>query len=139
MTIRTATLVDIPAIQRVYSSAAAVTANEQNWEKLIQAGGVLIAEVNDEIIGFGGIDLASPEQIKWLYVDPQSQGAGVGTAILQELERLGWNAGYESLRLHANPPAIEFYRKHGYSELRPDEQIGHDHDGLEMIKYLPRL
>lgn len=136
MLIRRATLADNTAIHRVYLSAAGTSADapESDWEKLIAQGGVLVAEIGNEIIGFGGIDLTAIEQIKWLYVQPEHQGARVGAAILKEMERLGWESGHQSLRLHANPPAVDFYRRQGYEEVAAAEHIGHDHDGLEMMK-----
>ncbi|HXD33258.1 MAG TPA: GNAT family N-acetyltransferase [Pyrinomonadaceae bacterium] len=135
MIIRVANLDDIPFIHQVYLAAAGSDVPESNWEKLISEGGVLVAETDNDIIGFGGIDVTAVEQIKWLYVTPEIQGTGVGARILAEMEKLGWDSGHDSLRLHANPPAIEFYRRQGYEKVEAGQQIGHDHDGLEMIKY----
>ena len=136
MIIRLATIDDIAAIHRVYLAAAEDgDVSESNWIRLIGEGGMFVAETGNDIIGFGGIDVTAVEQIKWLYVKPELQRAGVGARILAELERRGWDSGHNSLRLHANPPAIEFYRRQGYEELEAGQQIGHDHDGLEMIKY----
>lgn len=134
--IRTASPEDKESIQEIYISAVgSLTASaEADWDPLIRAGGLLVAQEAGRIIGFGGLDVNAKEQLKWLYLLPQQQGAGVGSAILQRLEVIGWAAGLKSLRLHSAPGAVEFYRKHGYETVAEVEQIGHDHEGVEMVK-----
>lgn len=137
--IRNAGVEDKDAIQNIYLSAVGAQAatSEAPWEHLINAGGLLVAHVAERIIGFGGIDVTSREQLKWLYLLQQYQGAGVGSELLHRLEELGWKAGLKVLRLHSAPGAIEFYRRHGYKSVGPNELVGHDHDGLEMMKSSP--
>jgi GNAT superfamily N-acetyltransferase len=134
--IRTARVDDKESIQEIYVSAVGVEAgtDEAQWERLIQAGGLLVAHNAHRIIGFGGIDVNAREQVRWLYLLPPYQGAGIGSQLLRRLEEIGWKAGLNLLRLHSAPAAIEFYRRHGYEAVEPTELIGHDHDGLEMVK-----
>lgn len=132
--IRTATIEDKKSIQQIYRAVSGAHADETHWDQLIRAGGIVVAQTAAEIIGFGGIDVRAPEQMKWLYLLPQYQRSGIGSRILQRLERIGWDAGLNSIRLHSAPAAVEFYRKHGYAAVEPAEQIGHDHEGLEMVK-----
>jgi GNAT superfamily N-acetyltransferase len=129
--IRIATIADEEFVQQIYQS---FTGADGQWDQLIEDGGVVVAESAGQIIGFGGIDVKAAEQLKWLYLLPQSQRFGVGSQILQRLEQIGWDAGLSAIRLHAAPGADEFYRKHGYAEVESNDQIGHDHDGLEMMK-----
>jgi GNAT superfamily N-acetyltransferase len=138
--IRTARVDDKISIQKIYVSAVGVRAgsDEAQWNQLIQAGGLLIVHDAGRIIGFGGIDVKAREQVRWLYLLPQYQGAGIGSQLLQRLEEVGWKAGLNLLRLHSAPAAIEFYRRHGYKAVEPSELIGHDHDGLEMVKGPPK-
>ena len=134
--IRPARTEDRESIQQIYVSFVGPQANpDQNgWEQLIRAGGLLVSEAEGLIIGFGGIDLDAAEQLKWLYIVPRYQGAGLGSQLLQHLEKIGWEAGLSFLRLHAAPAAVEFYRKRGYRAVDEVELIGHDHEGVEMWK-----
>ena len=133
--IRLAHATDSTAIQRVYlETIAPLTTSMQDLDQLIDVGGLLVAVFADQIIGFGGIDVRAKEQLKWLYVLSHHQGAGVGSALLQQLEDIGWSAGLRSFRLHAAPASVSFYRRHGFAPVAATELLGHDHDGVEMVK-----
>jgi len=132
--VRLATAEDLESIQRVYSYVIGPpTGQERTWTRLISGGAMVVAEVDAQIAGFGGIDSDAVEQLKWLYVMPEYQGAGVGTELLKQLEEIGWSRGLDAIRLHAAPGAFLFYRKHGYREVQGDD-VSHDHDGITMIK-----
>lgn len=133
---RTAKAEDKESIQRIYESLVGSHASQDEtiWDRLIQAGCLLVAQAEGQIIGFGGIDLNASEQVKWLYLLPQYHGTGIGSKILRRLESIGWKAGCDSLRLHSAPQAVEFYRRQGYSEVAATEHLGHDHEGVEMVK-----
>jgi len=124
------------AIQGIYRAVVGPSADQEEarWDRLIEQGGVVVATEEGRIVGFGGIDVHALEQVKWLYLLPQHQGAGVGSEILQRLERIGWEAGLHALRVHSAPGAVNFYRKQGYRVLETAAQIGHDHEGVEMVK-----
>ena len=94
---------------------------------------MVVAEIDAQVAGFGGIDSDAVEQLKWLYVMPEYQGAGVGGEILKQLEEIGWSRGLTAIRLHAAPGAFLFYRKHGYREVERDD-VAHDHAGITMVK-----
>ena len=134
--IRTATTEDQESIQQIYISLVGLQANQNTacWEQLIRSGGLLVAQAEGVIVGFGGIDLQAAEQLKWLYVLPGYQGTGLGSRLLQHLEKIGWEARLSFLRLHAAPASVEFYRKRGYRAVEEGELIGHDHEGVEMWK-----
>src|SRR2546422_10818945 len=133
--IRNARAEDQDSIRQIYISAVGPQRRfNEHWEQLIQAGGLLVAEMDDCIIGFGGIDVSATEQLKWLYLLPQRQGAGIGSQLLRRLESIGWEAGLNSIRLHSAPGAVEFYRRHGYRPVIRAHEIGHDHEGVEMVK-----
>lgn len=123
-------------IQRIYHAVVGSHADqdEARWDRLIQQGGLLVAQAEGRIIGFGGIDVHAAEQVKWLYLLPQHQGAGIGSEILQRLESIGWEAGLEALRVHSAPEAVNFYRRHGYRLLETAALMEHDHEGVEMMK-----
>jgi GNAT superfamily N-acetyltransferase len=98
---------------------------------------MVVAAVEGEIAGFGGIDTNAVEQLKWLYVMPEFQGSGVGTQILKQLEEIGWSCGLSAIRLHAAPGASQFYQRHGYRVVEGDD-VPHDHAGIMMIRELPK-
>jgi len=89
-------------------------------------------------IGFGGIDFDATEQIRYVYVEPEYQQSGlcVGLRILRTLEAAARQKGIALLRLHSTPNAVGFYEKAGYSAVEPEDTIGHDHPGVEMVKNL---
>jgi GNAT superfamily N-acetyltransferase len=134
--IRRAGLEDRESVREVYASAAGGGAafDEAHLDRLIRDGGVLVAEDAAGVIGFGSIEVGAAEQIKWLYVLPGQRGGGVGSELLGRLETVGWEAGLTSIRLHAAPGAVGFYRRNGYREVAPEAEVGHDHDGAEMLK-----
>jgi GNAT superfamily N-acetyltransferase len=127
---------DKEAIQRIYDEVVGPQANqdEARWDRLIQQGGLVVATDEGRIVGFGGIDVDAAEQVKWLYLRPQHQGAGLGSEILRRLEGIGWEAGLDSLRVHSAPRAVNFYRRHGYRLVETEAQTEHDHEGVEMTK-----
>lgn len=133
--IRPAKVKDKEAIQRIYNSMIGPPpGQEEVWDRLIRDGGLLVASVDGQIIGFGRIDVDAVEQVKWLYLLPEFQGVGVGSKILERLEKIGWEAGLTALRLHSAPQAVEFYSRHGYRMVQDSQKLGHDHEGVEMIK-----
>jgi len=134
--IRIAQPEDKETIQRIYQAVVAphTDQDEARWDQLIQQGGLVVARAEDQIIGFGGIDVQAAEQVKWLYILAQHQRAGFGSEILERLESIGWEACLDSLRVHSAPGAVNFYRRHGYRLVEMAALMGHDHEGVEMIK-----
>ena len=134
VSLRLAIAEDLDSIQRLYSYVIGPpTGQERTWSRLISDGCLVVAEVSGQIAGFGGIDTNAVEQLKWLYVMPEFQGAGVGSELLKQLEAIGWARGLAAIRLHAAPGAFVFYRKHGYREVERDD-VAHDHEGIVMVK-----
>lgn len=130
---------DKEAIQRIYDAVVGPQANrnEACWDRLIQQGGLVVATEEGRIVGFAGIDVYAAEQVKWLYLLPQNQRAGLGSELLRRLESIGWEAGLDSLRVHSAPRAVNFYRRHGYKMVEAHEHTEHDHEGVEMTKARP--
>lgn len=123
-------------MREVYASAAGRGAafDEAHLDRLIRAGGVFVAEVAAGVVGFGSIEVGAAQHVRWLYALPGHRGVGVGSELLRRLEGAGWEAGLRSIRLHAAPGAVGFYRRNGYREAAPGEDVGHDHDGVGMVK-----
>jgi GNAT superfamily N-acetyltransferase len=129
---RAATPRDAGSVASIYTE---LTGSIANWSDAITNGTVLVAEVDGRLVGFGGSDLKTLTQLKWLYVLPEAQGLGIGSALLESLETMAKSAGLDSWRLHAAPDATGFYMRHGYSEVPIDERQRHDHEGMEMMKH----
>lgn len=71
----------------------------------------LVFEDDGLLVGVGAL---SGDEIRRLYVHPDAQGAGVGSALLTALEQAARAAGRTSLRLDASPSSVGFYVRHGY-------------------------
>jgi len=137
ITIRPASLNDADAIQRIYRAIITeTTRTDEHWEKIFRQGGMFIAEGEEMAIGFGGIDFGATEQIRYVYVIPEYQQSGlrVGFRILETLEEAARQRGIGLVRLHSTPNAVGFYEKAGYSAVKVEDTIGHDHPGVEMAK-----
>jgi ribosomal protein S18 acetylase RimI-like enzyme len=140
VTVRAATLKDVDAIWKIYQASTldAATRNDEYWEKLIRQRGMFIAELKQTAIGFGGIDIHATEQIRYVYVIPEYQGSDLrlGSRILDELEAAAREEGISFIRLHSTLNAVRFYEKAGYSAVKAEPAVVHDHPGLEMSKDL---
>src|SRR5215469_6219809 len=90
---------------------------------------VLVAVDNSQIVGVGNVDLRGAVPIIWkLYVLPQVQGSGVGSALMTALLN-SVPAGTRSVQLEyldGNERAAAFYAAKGFTELRrePPESPG---------------
>lgn len=87
----------------------------------IAAGNVLVAEVDDRIVGMAGLGEKDGVPVLWkLYVLPETQGSGVGSALMAAVfERLR-DQGADRLRLEyldGNDRAAAFYRAQGFREI----------------------
>jgi GNAT superfamily N-acetyltransferase len=65
---------------------------------------------------------------------PSFQKRGIGALILHKLEEIGLQSGFDELLLHADPQAVDFYKRAGYTAI--ENKIDHDHEGVQMIKTL---
>ncbi len=88
---------------------------------------VLVAVEDEDVIGVGNIDLRPEIPIIWiLYVLPNRQHAGVGSALLNNLlTHVPAHIGRVHLAyVDGNGPAAQFYARHGFSEIRrePNDQ-----------------
>lgn len=68
------------------------------------------------VVGFGAL---RGDEVAYLYAAPQAP-PGTGGALLRELERRAVVQGWPELRLTASLNALDFYKEHGYRELRRD-------------------
>ena len=97
--------------------------SEANVEFLINdsASACFVAERTGEIIGFTA---ACSATLLLLYVDPDASGQGVGTALLETVERRARASGYERITLDSTKTAQRFYQRMGYADdARPGRAV----------------
>ena len=58
-------------------------------------------------------------QVRFMAVDSEAQGHGLGSIILQECERKARSAGATSIVLNAREEVQGFYEKHGFAVVGP--------------------
>jgi putative acetyltransferase len=80
----------------------------------------IVVENGTEILGFGALRVPKNE-ITMVFVSPQHQRAGIGRALLAELESIARREDLKALQLQATGTAIEFYLKTGYQSDPPVE------------------
>lgn len=81
-------------------------------------GTTFVAVVDGTVVGYAsGIPEDDAYTLGSIYVHPDHQGAGVGSALLDRVEDAGAAAGYETLQLvvmAANDDSISFYESRGF-------------------------
>ena len=97
-----------------------------------------VAEVDGNIIGFGGI-LLKERVITAVYVDPAFGGRGTGSLILSELEAIARKSALNCLNLYSTLNAVSFYEAAGYRLEKSERyrlQEGRELECVLMIKNL---
>lgn len=123
---------DAERVARVHEAAARAAAaeayeNAGRWTRDREAADyqddlekdevkLFVAEAQGEIVGFGAADLTEGEVVAD-YVDPEYQDQGVGTALLNRLERELASTGHKQASLTASLNAESFYERRGYEAI----------------------
>ena len=80
---------------------------------------MMVALVNGEIIGAGS--LRNRNHLSLLFVDERFHRMGVGSSILKRLcDYLKTEAGERRMSLQASPYAVNFYKKQGFRQVKPE-------------------
>lgn len=95
----------------------------------IAAGGVVVAERNDQIVGVAQVDVSMTPPMVWkLYVDPALRGQGLGPRLLDAVRSLlppdATTVGIEHFT--ANVRAGHFYEREGFVVDRIEEAASGD-------------
>lgn len=100
---------------------------------------VMIYDDSNQVIGVGRLHAAtdSQGQIRYMAVATSHQGNGIGSLLLQELERIAKEKSFSSILLHARENALPFYLHHGYEQLEKSHLLFNSIQHFKMIKYLP--
>jgi len=84
-----------------------------------QSRTIISAKEGDRVLGYG-VFRKKNDTVVWissLYVDPESQGKGIGSSLLKEIEMFAkeYDCKVVALETHRDASwAINFYLKHGY-------------------------
>ncbi|PWH86727.1 GNAT family N-acetyltransferase [Brumimicrobium oceani] len=77
-----------------------------------------VAEMNDEIIGAGGINFEDEKKtgiISWDFIHPNHQGKGIGSKLLQHrLELLKSMQNIDTINVRTSQLTFMFYEKNGF-------------------------
>lgn len=135
MNIRAASADDVPALVELgaavvpatYDAALAEHTLVNWWSAAALSDSVdrlphWVAEDDDRVVGVANLGEHDGRPVMWkLYVHPEAQGRGVGSALLDEV--LSQVDGDLWLEVSAsNHSAAAFYRAHGFEEVRRDPQ-----------------
>jgi phosphinothricin acetyltransferase len=98
---------------------------------------VIIAEINDVVVGFGSFGIFRPWQAYQysvehsIYVDKKAQGKGIGKKLLGQLINLATQQKYKTMIAGVdatNKNSIEFHKKVGFVEVGIIKKVGHKFD-----------
>ncbi len=103
------------------------------------SGAFLVAYLDDEPVGCGGIKRLSDEaaELKRLYVAPKARKLRVARTLVTALEDAARRVGYRIVRLDTGdqqPAALELFRTSGYREI--DDYNGNPHASYWFEKLL---
>lgn len=103
----------------------------EDFDAVITGETVLVAKIEGHRAGFAGI-LDNDNFLHSLYVDPSFQGRGVGSALLEAVQRRFTSTG--ALKCLAyNQAALAFYQKHGWQH----EAVGESEQGKYVLMHFP--
>ncbi|QKY71264.1 GNAT family N-acetyltransferase [Lentibacillus sp. CBA3610] len=74
---------------------------------------MLVAEINDEIVGFGQLNLSNGE-IEAIYVSSNNLKMGLGQQLFQNLESIAKDNRLQKLNLISSLNALGFYNRLGF-------------------------
>ncbi len=86
---------------------------------------LMIAGPDSRPLAVGRLHFNTPAeaQVRYMAVEPQTQGKGLGGQIIQEFEQRARAAGATSMILNAREDAQRFYQKHGFVTVGPAPTI----------------
>ncbi|MFC7155878.1 GNAT family N-acetyltransferase [Halomarina halobia] len=144
MNVRSATLTDVPALQRIARESwerdealtrETATETVEEWYDESQLGAdiesgdmlVLVAAMRDAVIGFShAVVHGDAGTVLRLYVEPDRRRTGVGSQLLEatceELAARGVER-VQAMTLAANEPGKAFYRANGFERTGRGETI----------------
>jgi predicted GNAT family N-acyltransferase len=98
----------------------------------------IMAMDNHKLVGVGRLQLNSDDeaQIRYMAVEKEYEGSGIGRVIVNALEQEAINRNINSIMLDAREPAVGFYQKLGYSIEKKSYVLFDEIQHYRMIKQL---
>lgn len=98
----------------------------------------LMAWANEKLAGVGRLHFNSPEeaQIRFMAIEEEYRGRGVGAQILHALESRALDSGARRVVLNARNRAVHFYEQHGYDIVEKSTSLYGAVDHWKMSKQL---
>lgn len=100
------------------------------WDKSFLSNNTIVAENNGIIAGFGDMDRNG--YLDRLYVNKDYQNIGIGSAIINELEKTAVSNGVFCFTTYSSITAKPFFIKHDYRVLKENAVLK---NGIEMRNY----
>jgi ribosomal protein S18 acetylase RimI-like enzyme len=105
-------------------------------------GDFVVAEIDGELVGMGGIKPtgANRAEVLRVRVHPARRRRGIGHQVMRELEKRAVELGLSELHLDTadnQPDALAFYRALGYQETGRETQPGWSWTLVYFAKHLP--
>ena len=102
-------------------------------------GGIFLCEMNGEYVACVGVRRIDDTraELKRMYVQPQLQHKGIGTALLESALKLAKECGYKKIQLdtlNTMTPAMNLYLKNGFVEIP-----AYYHNPIETAVYFERV
>lgn len=91
-------------------------ADAETFAERLGSNLTILVEQDGEIHGFAS--LAANKEIDMLYVHPYAVGQGIGSALVDAMERLAAARGAQALTVDASDTAHEFFTRRGYADVR---------------------
>lgn len=86
--------------------------SEERILQRVALGSTLVAEVDGEMVATGSL---VGGEILGVFVSPECQRRGLGTAVMLELEEMARARGYSEVELSISLPSLSFYEDLGYA------------------------
>ncbi len=142
--VRKMTLMDIDAIIRIENESFTLPWSRESYigELNNHFANYLVVDYEGDVIAYGGIWVVFEEgHITNVAVDPEYRNAGVGHALMEELERVARQKKATRILLEVRPSnmsALALYRGMGYldSGLRKGYYSDNNEDAIVMTKLL---
>jgi predicted N-acetyltransferase YhbS len=117
--------------------SSAFQETEEDVRQAMRGGVVLVAVVDGELVGAARVRPLPEQQALIcgrLAVDPRRQGQGVGSALMEAVERRAVDEGYAATVVGVRVPLegnLRFFAKRGYARIGE-----HSHPGYTRVTYV---
>lgn len=85
-----------------------------------------------KVLGIG-VYLIDEQCVKSLYVDPKHAGTGIGSRLLNRIERFADRKSADKLNLKASINSISFYKNMGYRKIKEAKQILSNGSSMDAV------